>query len=172
MAEELRAQVRERFRASCAYCGVHEDAVGATLTIDHYRPRAHGGADEEENLIYCCARCNEHKGAYWHEHDPPHVRLLHPGQDDLTQYLHESDDGRIVGLAPEGEFFIQRLRLNRPQLVAYRRARQVEAKLTVELAANRRRVEELERTVLALRAALESTADEIERQSKGREEEE
>jgi Mg2+ and Co2+ transporter CorA len=56
--------------------------------------------------------------------------------------------------------------------VAYRRARQVEAKLAVELAANRRRVEELERTVMALRAALESTADEIERQSKGREEEE
>ena len=172
MAEELRAQVRERFRASCAYCGVHEDAVGATLTVDHYRPRAHGGADEEENLVYCCARCNEHKGAYWHEHDPPHVRLLHPGQDDLTQYLHESDDGRIVGLALEGEFFSQRLRLNRPQLVAYRRARQVEAKLTVELAANRRRVEELERTVIALRAALESIAEEIERRSKGRQEEE
>jgi hypothetical protein len=52
--------------------------------------------------------------------------------------------------------------------VAYRRARQVEAKLTVELAASRRRVEELERAVLDLRAALESTADEIERRSKGR----
>jgi Mg2+ and Co2+ transporter CorA len=90
----------------------------------------------------------------------------------MSRALHESDEGRIVGLAPEGEFFIQRLRLNRPQLVAYRRARQVEAKFTVELAANRRRVEELERTVIALRAALESTADEIERQSKGREEEE
>ena len=172
MNDELRAHVRERFHARCAYCGVHEDAVGATLTVDHYRPRAHGCTDEEENLVYCCARCNEYKGAYWHEYDPPHVRLLHPKQDDLTQYLHESDDGRVVGLAAEGEFFVQRLRLNRPQLVAYRRARQVEARLAAELAASRRRIEELERAVIDLRGALESTADEIERRSAGRQDEE
>ncbi|WP_433937601.1 HNH endonuclease [Sorangium cellulosum] len=168
MADEPRAQVRERFRARCAYCGVHEDAVGATLTVDHHRPRAHGGTDDLENLVYCCARCNEHKGAYWHELDPPHVRLLHPGRDELAQHLRESDDGRFVGLTSEGDFFAQRLRLNRPQIVAYRRARRVEAKLTAELAASRRRVEELERAVVDLRAALESTADEIERRSKGR----
>ncbi|WP_437683838.1 HNH endonuclease [Sorangium sp. So ce131] len=168
MADEPRAQVRARFHARCAYCGVHEDAVGATLTIDHHRPRSRGGTDEVENLVYCCARCNEHKGAYWHEHDPPHVRLLHPGQDELAQHLRESDDGCFVGLTPEGEFFIQRLRLNRPQIVSYRRARQAEAKLTAELVASRRRVEELERSMFDLRSALESTADEIERRSKGR----
>ncbi|CAN92909.1 hypothetical protein sce2750 [Sorangium cellulosum So ce56] len=168
MADELRALVREGFRARCAYCGVHEDAVGATLTVDHHRPRAHGGTDDVTNLVYCCARCNEHKGAYWHEQDPPYVRLLHPGRDNLAQHVHESDDGHLVGLTPAGEFFVQRLRLNRPQLVAYRRARQAEVTLTAELAASRRRVEELERAVLDLRAALESTADEIERRSKGR----
>lgn len=168
MADEPRAQLRERFRSRCAYCGIHEDAVGATLTIDHPRPRVHGGADQMENLVYCCPRCNEHKGAYWHEEDPPHVRLLHPGQDDLAQHTRESDDGRVVGLTPEGEFFVSRLRLNRPQLVAYRRARQVEAKLKAELAASRQRVEDLERAVIDLRARLESTADEIERRLKGR----
>ncbi|WP_437746242.1 HNH endonuclease signature motif containing protein [Sorangium sp. So ce1504] len=113
MADELRALVREGFRARCAYCGVHEDAVGATLTVNHHRPRAHGGTDDVANVVYC-------------------------------------------------------LRLNRPQLVAYRLARQAEATLTAELAVSRRRVEELERAVLDLRAALESTADEIERRSKGR----
>lgn len=168
MGDELRAQIRERFRARCAYCEVHEDAVGATLTVDHHRPRAHGGTDEVENLVYCCSRCNEHKGAYWYEHDPPHVRLLHPGQDDLAQHLCESDDGQVAGLTAEGEFFAQRLRLNRPQLVAYRRARRVEGKLTAELTASRLRVEELERAVVDLRAALESIADEIERRLKGR----
>jgi 5-methylcytosine-specific restriction endonuclease McrA len=101
VADELRAQVRQRFHARCAYCGVHEDAVGATLTVDHHRPRSYEGTGEVDNLVYCCARCNEHKGAYWYERDPPHVRLLHPGQDDLAQHLRESDDGRIVGLTPE-----------------------------------------------------------------------
>jgi hypothetical protein len=141
--------------------------MGATLTVDHHRPRARGGTAEADNLVYSCARCNEHKGAYWHEQDPPHVVLLHPGHDDLTQHLRESDDGRVAGLTREGEFFVQRLRLNRPQLVAYRRTRRSEAELTAELATTRRRIEALERTVLDLRAALESTADEIERRSKG-----
>ena len=168
MADELRAQVRDRWNARCAYCGVHEDAVGATLTVDHHRPRARGGVREAENLVYSCARCNEHKGAYWHEQDPPHVRLLHPGQDDLTQHLRVSDDGHVAGVTPEGEFFVQRLRLNRPPLVAYRRARWSEAEITAELQATRRRIEELERRVLDLRTELDATADEIERRSKGR----
>jgi hypothetical protein len=168
VADELRTQVRERFNARCGYCGVHEDAVGSTLTVDHHRPRVHGGPHEAENLVYCCVRCNEHKGAYWHEQDPPHVRLLHPGHDDLTQHLRPSDDGRVTGVTPEGEFFVQRLRLNRPQLVAYRRTRWSEAALAAELLATRRRIGELERTVLDLRTALEFTADEIARRLKER----
>jgi hypothetical protein len=168
VADEVRAQVRDRFNARCAYCGVHEDAVGATLTVDHHRPLGRAGTDEAENLVYACARCNECKGAYWHEQDAPHVRLLHPGKDDLTKHMRASDDGRVAGVTPEGEFFVQRLRLNRPQLVAYRCARRSEAQLTAELLATQRRIQELERTVLALRTALESTADEIERRSKGR----
>lgn len=168
MADELRTQVRERFNASCGYCGVHEDTVGSTLTVDHHRPRMHGGAHDAENLVYCCARCNEYKGAYWHEQDPPHVRLLHPGLDDLKQHLRPNDDGHVTGVTPEGEFFVQRLRLNRPQLVAYRLTRRSEAARAAELLATRRRIGELERMILDLRTALESTADEIERLLKRR----
>lgn len=169
MVDELRAQVRDRFDGRCGYCGVHEDAVGSTLTVDHYRPRARGGSDGSENLVYCCARCNEHKASYWHEQDPPHVRLLHPGQDDLTQHLRATEDGLVAGVTAEGEFFVHRLRLNRPQLLAYRRMRLLEEERTTELLATRRRIEELERTILDLRSALEATADEIERRSTGRE---
>jgi hypothetical protein len=103
--------VADQLRAS-AYCGVHEDAVGSTLTVDHHRPRAHGGGDEIENLVYSCARCNEYKGAYWYKQDPPHIRLLHPGQDDLTQHLYESDDGRVAALTPEGDFLDLRTTLD------------------------------------------------------------
>ena len=168
VAGELRPQVRERFQARCGYCGVHEDAVGSTLTVDHYRPRGRGGTSEADNLVYCCARCNEYKGAYWHEQDPPYVRLLHPGQDDLEKHLRTSSDGHVTGVTPEGEFFVQRLRLNRPQLVTYRRMRWSETELTAELQETRRRINELEQTVRQLRTALESTADEIARLLKGR----
>lgn len=157
MADSLRAQVRDLYNARCSYCGVHEDAAGATLTVDHHRPRAQGGTDDLENLLYSCVRCNEHKGTYWHERDPPHVRLLHPGQDYLDDHLEERPDARIVGLTREGEFFIRRLRLNRPQLVAYRRWRLLELRMMAELTATYRHAEELERTVIDLRRALELT---------------
>src|SRR5436190_2107700 len=96
------------------------------LTVDHHRPRARGGGDDDENIVYCCPKCNEHKGSYWHETDPPHIPLLHPLKDDLATHIAEREHGRLVGLTSEGTFFIQRLRLNRPQLVAYRRHRRSE----------------------------------------------
>ncbi len=114
MTNDLQPDVRERFNARCGYCGVHEDDAGATLTIDHHRPLARRGTDDATNLVYCCARCNEHKGGYWRERDPPYIRLLHPGHDDLTQHLCVMDDCRVAGVTVEGEFFVKRLRLKPP----------------------------------------------------------
>jgi hypothetical protein len=165
---DLHALVRERFNARCGYCGVHEDDVGATLTVDHHHPLARGGTSDATNLVYCCARCNEHKGVYWNERDLQYIRLLHPGKDDLTLHLLVLDDSRIDGVTSEGEFFVQRLRLNRPQLVAYRRARWLEEERRAEVIATRKRLDELEHTVGELRTALETTAAEIERHLKVR----
>ncbi|MCE2395916.1 HNH endonuclease [Candidatus Poribacteria bacterium] len=75
MDEQRREQVRKRYASRCGYCGVHEVDVGSTLTIDHHRPRRHGGTDDNENVVYCCTRCNQHKGAYWHEVHAPHIRF-------------------------------------------------------------------------------------------------
>jgi 5-methylcytosine-specific restriction endonuclease McrA len=57
-----RDRIRERYGFRCGYCGVHEDEVGALLTLDHFHPRARGGSDTEDNLVYCCHACNEYKG--------------------------------------------------------------------------------------------------------------
>lgn len=32
------------------------------VTVEHIRPRHHGGTDEAENLAVACARCNAQKG--------------------------------------------------------------------------------------------------------------
>ncbi|MFT3766960.1 MAG: HNH endonuclease [Minicystis sp.] len=163
MDERLRDSIRERFGHRCAYCGVHEDDAGATLTIDHHRPRVRGGEEQGENLVYACARCNEHKGSYWHEHDPPHVRLLHPGRDEITTHLREDDDGRIVGTTPEGAFFVRRLRLNRPQLIAYRRGVHLRRKLSEDLTAALGQMRVLEQRMELLDKAIVTLADELER---------
>jgi len=166
VTDQRRERARARFGGRCAYCGVHEEAVGATLTVDHHQPRSQGGADDDDNLVYACPRCNEHKGAYWHTaKDLPRIPLLHPGRDDLASHIREDPSARLVGLTPVGQFFIERLHLNRAPLVAHRlRLRAVSARES-ELAATRQRVADLERHISELRAAVESTADEIHRLS-------
>ncbi|MGH7600334.1 MAG: HNH endonuclease [bacterium] len=164
MEEQQRERARKRYGLCCGYCGVHEDGTGATLTIDHYRPRSCGGGDDDENLVYCCPKCNEHKGPYWHETDPPNICLLHPHYDDMTAHLHEDEGGQLAGLTPRGAFFVQRLRLNRPQLVAYRFRLRVEQKLHDEVDVLRQRVHELQRQVTELNEKIEFTSTEIERE--------
>ncbi len=57
---ENRELVRQRAEYRCEFCGIHEIDAGGELTLDHFRPRAYGGSDDSENLIYACTRCNQH----------------------------------------------------------------------------------------------------------------
>jgi len=162
--DEQRERARMRYAGRCGYCGVHENNTGATLTIDHHRPRAHDGGDDDGNIVYCCPKCNAHKGAYWHETDSPNIRLLHPFHDDIPAHLKENEGGQLVGLTPQGVFFIQRLHLNRPQLVAYRLHRGVAQKQHDELDTLRQQVRELQQRVVELNEAIELVSNEIERE--------
>ena len=92
-----RERIREQYGKSCGYCGVHESDVGATLTIDHHQPTTHGGTNADINLVYCCSRCNEHKGSYWHDVQVPGIPLLHPFVDDVSLHLSEELNGELVG---------------------------------------------------------------------------
>lgn len=49
-----------RDRNQCQYCGRHFST--ADLSIDHVKPRAHGGGDAWDNLVCACIRCNAKKG--------------------------------------------------------------------------------------------------------------
>ena len=50
-------------------------------------------------------------------------RLLHPKSDDIFTHVQETQDGRLLALTERGAFYLKRLRLNRPPLVALRRTR-------------------------------------------------
>jgi len=118
MRPDEREALRNRFQFRCGYCGVRERDVGAELTVDHFQPRSQSGLDEPENWVYCCHACNEFKGDFWQPTSP--YRILHPLKDDLAAHLVEQDDGTLHARSETGTFHIERLRLNRPQLVAYR----------------------------------------------------
>ncbi len=53
-----RRAVLARDRNTCQYCG-HS---ARDLTIDHIIPRRRGGAAAWDNLVACCAKCNNAKG--------------------------------------------------------------------------------------------------------------
>ena len=127
--------VRERANFACEYCGVSEHNAGGELTIDHFQPLSKDGdADDLENLIYCCVRCNLYKSDFWVE-SPNETHLFNPRTDELEKHFWFADDGYIFGLTEKGELSIRILKLNRPQLIAYRsqqRSLQEESRMVEE----------------------------------------
>ncbi|MCS6806846.1 MAG: HNH endonuclease [Acidobacteriota bacterium] len=167
LSDEVRDAVRYLYQFRCGYCGVREEDVGAELTIDHHRPTSQGGSDQLDNLVYCCSKCNAHKGSYWHETHAPQIRLLHPRQDDLTLHLHEGADGYLTGSTPEGQFLIERLRLNRPALVTYRLNQQELKQRQDELRVAREREQALRQRIEELDALLQAVTAQIQSETEG-----
>jgi hypothetical protein len=119
---DLRRIVRERANFACEYCGVSEIDAGGELTIDHVRPRSHGGAHLLDNLVYCCQRCNSYKADYFTA-QPDVPQLWNPRVEPFAANFLVLDDGTLHPLSSTGAFTLRRLRLNRAQLVAYRQRR-------------------------------------------------
>jgi len=121
MAHPKKDEVRSRYLYRCGYCGVTETDAGGELTVDHFIPQKQGGDDSDDNLFYCCIRCNQYKGSV----SPNNVNknlselLLHPQQDDLPHHLRENSSGILIGLTKQGTSHIAALHLNREALIAH-----------------------------------------------------
>lgn len=123
--EETRSQVRRRANFACEFCGISETDTGSLLTVDHFCPKSKGGGDELDNLIYCCARCNQYKLDYWPARaDGP--MLWNPRQEPADRHFLELDDGTLYPLTTTGALTVRRLRLNRSPLIAHRLRRRQE----------------------------------------------
>jgi hypothetical protein len=167
--ETRRAAVRAAYDGRCGYCTVHESEAGTELEIDHFQPRSAGGGDDPDNLVYCCTACNRLKGDFWPATDPQTTtrRLLHPKHDNQTEHLREEADGRIIALTATGAFHLDRLRLNRPPLLALRRARRDVAHLRQTLADAQAEQAQLRERIAALESALQDVLTQIARLLEG-----
>lgn len=56
-----RREIYERDNHTCGYCA--QRLTADKLTMDHIIPKAQGGSNEYSNLVTCCYRCNNLKGA-------------------------------------------------------------------------------------------------------------
>lgn len=126
ISEEVREQVRQRANYACEYCGVTETDAAGQLTIDHFHPQARGGTDAPDNLIYCCHRCNEYKADYWPQ-EPDAPLLWNPRLQAANTHFVELAGGELYAITATGTFTVNRLRLNRPPLIAHRLRRRQNA---------------------------------------------
>ena len=122
----LREQVAAQARYRCGYCLSAEAIIGAPLEIDHLLPRSLGGLTVEDNLWLACSLCNDHKFNRIAFRDPNSgevVRLFDPRRQNWAEHFRWTAAGdQIVGLTPTGRATVIALNLNRPTLVAARRA--------------------------------------------------
>jgi hypothetical protein len=119
ISASLRQKVRQKANFLCEYCKVSETDSGGELTIDHYQPQSADGGDEEQNLVYCCFRCNIYKGDYWHLTSNK-SRIFNPRTDNRDEHFWFSESGKLFALSEIGEITIELLRLNRKPLVKKR----------------------------------------------------
>jgi HNH endonuclease len=125
VSNTLLDQIRQRARFACEYCGVTETDTGGVLTLDHFQPRSRDGTDALDNLLYCCFRCNLYKADYWPLR-PDDPVLWNPRQEAREAHLLLLSDSRLYPITSTGEFTLERLRLNRPALIAYRMHRRLQ----------------------------------------------
>lgn len=61
ISKKVRFEIFKRDGFKCQYCGAHPP--GVLLHVDHIRPVADGGGNEDDNLVTSCEPCNLGKGA-------------------------------------------------------------------------------------------------------------
>src|SRR5205823_5213015 len=109
--------VRTRFGGHCAYCGVWEVDAGGELTVDHHVPVSAGGDDSDDNLVYCCVRCNLYKADFTPNarQAAAGLRVLHPVRDRVQDHFTlDETTGLLVPNTGTGRFHIALLHLKRP----------------------------------------------------------
>jgi len=119
----LRAEVRQRARGRCEYCGVHEADVWAPHEPDHIIAEQHGGPTIAENLAYACFHCNHHKGTNLASVDPVSGQpffLFQPRRDIWAEHF-QIDGALIIGLTAVGRTTCALLNFNAPERLESRR---------------------------------------------------
>lgn len=122
----------------CVYCTISEASFGGirNFHIEHYKPK---GLDkfkslenDYSNLYYACAICNSFKSDDW-PRDPDYNFNVscypEPSKIDYSiLFIVNEENGLIVGKHNTGVYLVNKLYLNRPQLLIDRKENYAEIK--------------------------------------------
>ena len=125
LSVEAKQAIRRRAQHRCEYCHSQEPFSPSVFSIEHIVPRSEGGDDGEENLALSCQECNNHKFTSVTAIDTlsgERVRLFHPRQNLWIEHFAWNEDFTLlIGLTPTGRATINKLQLNRINLINIRR---------------------------------------------------
>lgn len=120
-----RARVSERAGERCEYCRSPEYIGTQSYAVEHILPWEQGGTSNLDNLALSCLGCNGHKYVKREAQDPAtgeSVPLFHPRQQLWRDHFTWNEDTTLViGLTPTGRATVEALKLNRPEVVRFRR---------------------------------------------------
>lgn len=112
----------------CVYCSIHENPWGGIdhYHIDHFRPQSKFKdlKNTITNLYHACPICNKFKSDDW-QNEPNDLEIIcYPDPSDHNYsdlFTIDTTNNTLEGKYVSSRFLINRLYLNRPQLVYERR---------------------------------------------------
>lgn len=125
-------------KGQCVYCAINNRSFGGirNFHVEHYRPKSLPAfvtlEHDYSNLYYACSICNCFKGNAWPGEpadDFGNNSFPDPSKVDYSDILKEEFDFKLQSNYIAGKYIIQKMFLNRPQLVLERKRN----KLTQEL---------------------------------------
>lgn len=115
----------------CVYCAIQLSIFGGlrNFHVEHYRPKSIERFKHLEhdyaNLFFACSICNGFKGADWRaEPDEKFENSSYPDPSkiDYSQFLKMDSDFKLYSDHFTGKYVIEKLYLNRPQLILERKS--------------------------------------------------
>ena len=126
MRESIKTLVRERANGCCEYCFAQARFSPDPFSIEHIVPCAKGGNDDLENLAFSCQGCNNYKHTFTEWVDfltETLAPLFHPRLDNWNEHFRwDESQTLIVPLTATGRATLDKIKLNREELVLLRRA--------------------------------------------------
>lgn len=137
----------------CVYCSIHEALWGGIdhFHIEHFRPQSKFEDLENTitNLYHACPICNRFKSDDWpSEPDLNKVSYPDPGDINYTDLFNlDSVSFTLVGKHVASNYLINKLYLNRPQLISERREQMLSLKqktISADISSSIEKISDLE----------------------------
>lgn len=126
---DWKSEIAEEGKHQCVYCCIKEKSFGGirNFHIEHFKPKSKFKKDEHDfmNLFYACSICNCFKGDDWPSIPIDENNIISYPNPSKVDYNNIFDvnwtDGEVQGKDIVASYMIEKIYLNRPQLILERK---------------------------------------------------